>query len=200
MHRHKRAPHLTTHTGTVPSPPTPNIPFSQPSRYPCHSSACVYVHTYITFICLCCWLLCAMCLNVAGVVLLLKSIWSSNMYMHTAIYSTYSYINIHARICMDRHSGQWIKNAKDDLQKLKAGWPSASICGFLYFPFTYECECTPFGQVEALREEDLKGEGQQLFDGQRKVFTKEKNALTNSLVGIIHCTNPRCSPTFHMHI
>lgn len=38
---------------------------------------------------------------------------------------------------MDRHSGQWIKNAKDDLQKLKAGWPSASICGYLYFPFTY---------------------------------------------------------------
>lgn len=96
---------------------------------------------------------------------------------------------------MDRHSGQWIKNAKDDLQKLKAGWPSASICGYLYFPFTYTykyvCECTrphicaplsllclcichngpTFGQVEAFPEEDLKGEGQQLFDGQRKVFT-----------------------------
>jgi len=34
---------------------------------------------------------------------------------------------------MDWHSGQWIKNAKDDLQKLKAGWPSASICGYLHF-------------------------------------------------------------------
>jgi len=44
-------------------------------------------------------------------------------------------------------------------------------------PLSLLCLCIchngpTFGQVEAFSEKDLKGEGQQLFNGERKVFTQ----------------------------